>query len=100
MIPVFRPDLVVLDVTMPIVNGYRVSRMIKTLIKHARLNVPKVLLLTARRVNSIRSQQLLSFSKADEMLFKPYHAVTLIATLERLLGGTAARDAALFWPTP
>lgn len=90
MIPEFRPDLVILDVMMPKVNGYRVSRMIKMLIKHARIHVPKVLLLTARRVNSIRSQELLEFSKADEMLFKPYNPVILIATLERLLADTMA----------
>ena len=93
-IPTFRPDLVVLDVMMPTVNGYRVSRMIKTLVKHAKLRVPKVLLLTARRVNSIRSQELLEFSKADKMLFKPYNPVTLIATIEAILTDHAAHPAA------
>ena len=86
MIPEFRPDLVVLDVMMPITNGYRVARMIKLLVKHAHLRVPKVLLLTARRVNSIRSDELLEFSMADKMLFKPYNPVTLVATVESLLG--------------
>lgn len=90
LIPTFRPDLVVLDVMMPIVNGYRVSRMIKMLVKHAQLHVPKVLLMTARRVNPIRAQELLDFSKADKMMFKPYDTVNLIATIERLLADTTA----------
>lgn len=85
MIPTFQPHLVVLDVVMPNVNGYRVSRMIKMLVKHARIRVPKVVLLTGRRLNSIRLQELLDFSKADKMLFKPFHPATLMATIEALL---------------
>ena len=88
-IPTFRPDLVVLDVMMPGVNGYRVSRLIKTLVKHAEIHVPRVLLLTARRVNSVRSQELLEFSKADGMMFKPYNPVTLVGTIEAVLKGDA-----------
>jgi CheY-like chemotaxis protein len=87
MIPKFRPDLVLLDVIMPNVNGYRVARMIKMLVTHARIRVPKVILLTGRRMNSIRSQDLLEFSKADRMLFKPYNPVILIATIESVLAG-------------
>jgi CheY-like chemotaxis protein len=94
MIPTFRPDLVVLDVMMPKVNGYRVSRMLKTLVKHTEIRVPKVLLLTARRVNSVRSQELLEFSKADNMMFKPYQPATLIATIEALLAGVAVHPSA------
>ena len=87
MIPTFRPDLVLLDVMMPKVNGYRVARMIKMLVTHAHIRVPKVILLTARRMNSIRSQDLLEFSKADRMMFKPYNPLILIATVESVLAG-------------
>jgi CheY-like chemotaxis protein len=90
MIPTFRPDLVLLDVMMPSVNGYRIARMIKMLVKHAHIHVPKVLLLTGRRMNSIRSQTLLEFSKADRMLFKPYNPVILIETIESVLSSELA----------
>jgi CheY-like chemotaxis protein len=91
MIPTFRPDLVLLDVIMPNVNGYRIARMIKTLVAHAHIRVPKIILLTGRRMNSIRSQDLLEFSKADRMMFKPYNPVILISTIESVLGGEKPR---------
>src|SRR5512140_3626082 len=48
----FKPHAVILDVMMPKENGYRVSRLIKTLYRHLQVGrVPKVLLLTARRLD-------------------------------------------------
>jgi len=98
MIPEVRPDLVLLDVMMPKVNGYRVSRMIKTLLKHSQIHVPKVLLLTARRVNSVRAQDLLEFSKADHMMFKPYLPAALISTIEGVLESDGAYRTAVEVP--
>lgn len=87
MIPVFKPHVVLLDVMMPKENGYRVCRMIKTLVPHTLIHVPKVLLLTARRLGNdrARERQFLEFSMADGMMYKPYDAAKLMATIEDLM---------------
>lgn len=87
IIPAFNPAIVVMDVIMPGENGYRVCRAIKELGSHGMDAVPKVVLLTGRRVDedATREEVLLGFSQADAMLYKPCDAKRLIETIARVL---------------
>jgi len=81
----FNPDALVLDVMMPHQNGYKVSRMIKSLLPG---KAPKVLLVTARRVDSDpdREQAVMAFSKADAVIYKPFLPKEIVEKLSDLLG--------------
>jgi len=87
VLPTFRPDVVVLDVIMPGENGYRVCRAIKELASKGTGAVPRVVLLTSRRVDdeAEREQVLLGFSQADAMLYKPCDPPRLLEVLAKLL---------------
>jgi len=73
-----RPDLVVLDVTMPEMNGYQACRAIKRL-------DPKigVIILTAKTEAADRFWA--SQSGADEFLNKPIDPALLVQRIEALL---------------
>jgi DNA-binding response OmpR family regulator len=81
----FDPHLIVLDVMMPGENGYRVSRLIKTLSRRRR--PPRILLLTARSLEKEpeREDTMFSYSKADEVMYKPFEFKGLLETANRLL---------------
>ena len=67
------PDLAVLDVMLPGLNGYEVSRRLKADMRRGALPSFPILMLTARRVASgARQQFLASWSQADRTLWKPY----------------------------
>jgi len=90
--PAFNPDVVVLDVIMPGENGYRVCRAIKELASEGTGPVPRVVLLTSRRVDddADREQVLLGFSHADTMLYKPCDPPRLLEVLAKLLVPSSA----------
>ena len=90
--PKFRPDVVVLDVIMPGENGYRICRAIKELGSKGTAVVPRVVLLTSRRVDddAEREQVLLGFSQADIMLYKPCDPPRLLEVLAKLLAPSSA----------
>ena len=93
-VPKFRPDLVLLDVMMPKENGYRVSRMIKTLAKSSGLRTPSILILTARKLDGDheREHAVLEYSKADGMAYKPYDPIELLERIDGMLGVFSAAD--------
>jgi DNA-binding response OmpR family regulator len=69
-----QPDLIVLDVMLPKVNGYEVSRMIKEEFQKGALsrNIP-ILIVTARRTDSEEREEFLrTWSQADEFIYKPF----------------------------
>ncbi|HWQ14219.1 MAG TPA: response regulator [Roseiflexaceae bacterium] len=70
-----RPDVVLLDVNIPYLNGWEVCRRIK-----ARRNVP-VMLLTVRaeQTDFDRSRD----SGADDHIAKPFEIADLLARIER-----------------
>lgn len=74
-----RPDLVVLDVTMPEMNGYQACRAIKRI-------DPKisVIILTAKAESADRFWAFQS--GADEFLNKPIDPALLVQKIEALLG--------------
>ena len=76
-----RPDLVVLDVTMPEVNGYQACRAMKRI----DANVP-IVLLTAK---SDPADRFWGFqSGADAFLNKPIDPAEVVSKLKELLGGS------------
>ncbi len=84
----FQPHLLVLDVMMPKENGYRVSRRIKTQEGVSIDAVPKVLLVTGRRLDDDpdRETMFMKFSMADDIVYKPFDIRDLIAKVQELIG--------------
>ena len=88
-----RPDVLLLDIGMPILDGYAVTREIRA--NPALASLP-VLAITAYAMQGDREKILRS--GFDGYLSKPINAVTLMQELDRLLGekkpaGNAARKA-------
>jgi DNA-binding response OmpR family regulator len=81
------PDVLVLDVMMPKLNGYRVSRMVKLLAeKNGNLKPPKILLVTSRNLSESpdREQSMSLFSMADDVLYKPFSPNELLGKVKAL----------------
>lgn len=77
----WRPDLIVLDVMLPVVNGYEVCRQLR---ESRELKDVKILMLTARgRETEIGKGLALG---ANAYLTKPFATRELIETARRLLG--------------
>ncbi len=80
------PDLAVLDVMLPGLNGYEVSRLLKQEMRAGRLASFPILMLTARRVAAGERLELLaSWSQADDTLWKPYDLTVLLLRVKSLL---------------
>lgn len=82
-----QPDLILLDVNMPVMNGFEVCRLLKS--EEATHNIP-VIMLTAQsdvdsRVHGIEAG-------ADDYMTKPYSPRELIARVERSLRSKALSD--------
>jgi DNA-binding response OmpR family regulator len=76
-----RPDLVLLDVGLPEMNGYEVCRALKT---DPKTSVIKVVMLTARA--GLADQRLAAEAGADAYLTKPFSPAALLdAVRSRLL---------------
>ncbi len=91
----FRPDAIVLDVMMPRLNGYRVSRIIKTMGPVLwQKQVPRIVLVTGRRLDHDpqREQMFREFSRADALLYKPFRFQELSQTLRQVLAAPAGRS--------
>lgn len=89
------PDLALLDVMLPGLNGYEVSRLLKQEMRAQRLRDFPILMLTARRVTSKeRLEFLTSWSQADATLWKPYDLGVLLAHVRALLAGVRSAASA------
>ena len=80
------PDVVILDLNLPRIDGYEVCRRIKSDPRTAR--VP-VVMMTASYV-SVDDARAGSHAGADEYLVKPFLREVLIHNVERLLPATPA----------
>jgi DNA-binding response OmpR family regulator len=80
-----RPDLMVLDVMLPGLDGFEVCRRLRERPEHASL---KILLLTARGrdVDRVRGME----EGADAYVSKPFSTRELMKTVAELLEGTGA----------
>ena len=66
-------DLMLLDIMLPGKNGYEVSRILKQEMDEGKIKPFKILVLTARKVDSPeRADFLATWSKADEYMYKPF----------------------------
>lgn len=75
-----KPDMIVLDVTMPVINGYEVCARIKQ--DETTRHIP-VLILTGRIRYS--DKQIAEHCGADAYLPKPYGSQMLLEQIEKLL---------------
>ena len=84
------PDLALLDVMLPGLNGYEVSRRLKAEMRRGALPRFPILMLTARRVAAGERQQFLaSWSQADLTLWKPYDLGFLLFQVREALAATS-----------
>ncbi len=82
-----KPEVAVLDVMLPGLNGYEVSRLLKEDIDRGDLDDFPILLVTARRVvSAVRQDFLATWSRADDTVWKPYDLGMLLHRVQELLG--------------
>ena len=83
----FNPHLIMLDVIMPKENGYRVSRLIKTQEGVTCDPIPKILLVTGRRLDDDpdRESMFMEFSQADGICYKPFNLRELLKNVTDLI---------------
>lgn len=88
------PDLALLDVMLPGLNGYEVSRRLKDDMRGGTLPPFPILMLTARRVaTGERLRFLAAWSQADAMLWKPYDLGVLLFQVREALAAGAVSGA-------
>ena len=76
----FRPDLVLLDVMMPVKDGYRVAQTIRD---NPELQAVKIVMLTAKgRETEISKGMAVG---ADAYVTKPFSTLDLVAQVRRML---------------
>ena len=82
------PDLVVMDVMMPVENGYRVARTLSEDYEAGKFprRIP-VILVTARNLASDREREtmFMEFSRADAVVYKPFVMEDLVDRIRNLL---------------
>jgi DNA-binding response OmpR family regulator len=79
-------DLMILDVMLPGKNGYEVSRMLKEDMNAGKLDPFKILLITARKLDSdLREDFVSTWSRADHCLYKPFELDKLIEAITGLI---------------
>ncbi|HEX6136021.1 MAG TPA: response regulator [Casimicrobiaceae bacterium] len=76
----FRPDLVLLDVMMPVTNGYQVAQKIRD---DPNLRAMKIVMLTAKGRETEVSKGIAI--GADAYVTKPFSTLELVAQIKRLL---------------
>ena len=75
-------DLMLLDIMLPGKNGYEVSRMLKQDMEDGKVKPFKILVLTARKVDTPEREDFLAtWSNADEYMYKPFELDDLIARI-------------------
>ncbi|MGE0376253.1 MAG: HD domain-containing phosphohydrolase [Planctomycetaceae bacterium] len=83
----FRPDLVLLDIHMPQVNGLEILRAIRA---DSQLSATPVVILTATSTNETKLEALQS--GATDLLSKPVHQRELVARIHNVLTAKASQD--------
>jgi len=77
-----KPDLIVLDLMLPRINGYKVCGLLKKDTRYAKI---PIILLTAKA--STEDMELGKKVGADAYITKPYERETLISKIEELIKG-------------
>ena len=87
------PDLALLDVMLPGLNGYEVSRRLKDDMRRGALPSFPILMLTARRVaTGERLRFLAAWSQADATLWKPYDLGVLLFQVRETLASAGRAE--------
>jgi len=76
-----RPDLILLDIMMPVMDGYEVLRQIK---EDEKLRDIPVIMLTARAQERDVVKGI--DSGAEDYIIKPFHPAELLSRVKRILG--------------
>ena len=77
-----QPDLIVMDIDLPKMNGYEAARQIKNT---PGLRFTKIAAVTARTVQY--SEEMARQAGCDDFITKPYRLAAIRERLNRLLGG-------------
>lgn len=83
------PDLVLLDIIMPLMNGYELCRLLKA---HPKTQQVPIVLCSAKAENFDRYWGMKQ--GADAYIAKPFHPQELLGTLSQLLRGRKAATSA------
>ena len=84
-------DLMLLDIMLPGKNGYEVSRMLKQDMEEGKIAPFKILVLTARKVDTPEREDFLAtWSNADEYMYKPFELDDLINRINMHLAADTA----------
>lgn len=84
-------DLMLLDIMLPGKNGYEVSRMLKQDMEDGKIAPFKILVLTARKVDTPEREDFLAtWSNADEYMYKPFELDDLINRINMHLAADPA----------
>jgi DNA-binding response OmpR family regulator len=84
-------DLMLLDIMLPGKNGYEVSRMLKQDMEDRKIKPFKILVLTARKVDTPEREDFLAtWSNADEYMYKPFELDDLINRINMHLAADTA----------
>ncbi len=78
-----KPDLIVLDVTLPKMNGYKISRLLKF---DSRYKDIPIIMLTSRETK--RDEQIGLETGADEYIYKSDRTGKLLKTIRHFLDST------------
>ena len=78
----YRPDLVILDVEMPDINGYQLLRQIKTI--YQEINMPPVIFLTSNHEKEDVMKAI--FYGAKDYAVKPIDEKSLLEKVHKVLG--------------
>lgn len=82
-----RPDLVLMDISMPVLDGFAATAKIRSYEDHEGLTRTPIIAVTANTADDDRHA--CEAGGMDGFLAKPLRRETLLATLEEWLGGTA-----------
>ncbi len=84
-------DLMLLDIMLPGKNGYEVSRILKQDMEEGKISSFKILVLTARKVDTPEREDFLAtWSNADEYMYKPFELDDLINRINMHLAADTA----------
>ncbi len=82
-------DLMLLDIMLPGKNGYEVSRILKQEMDGGKIKPFRILVLTARKVDSPEREDFLAtWSRADEYMYKPFELDDLMERITYHLEGS------------
>ena len=85
-------DIMLLDIMLPGKNGYEVSRILKEEMESGKLSPFKIIVLTARKVDSPEREDFLAtWSKADEYIYKPFELDDLIERINAHIVGSKTK---------